>query len=247
MNRLFLIVLFLAPVALADPYLRLGGGFERSGATTLRDADCKSAQPPALFGCDGGIDGRPLAARGDAGDTPVMELAAGMTFGSNGRIEIALADRSGLDFDGGANFRGVAGAQPVRADGRSRSAMLIGAWNVAYVDGIRPFVFAGAGLARNETGPVTFAFPAIGPEAVTVIQGGRHDEFAWTAGAGFSLPVNDRLTLELALRYSDLGELRTDDGQATIVRPTRTLTLDIAGTRASLRTLGTTLSLRCRL
>jgi opacity protein-like surface antigen len=247
MNRLLLIVLLLAPTVLADPYVRFGGGVERTGTTMLRDADCESAQPPALFGCDSGIDGRPLAARGDAGDTPVFELAAGMTLGSKGRIELAIADRSGVDFDGGANFRGVTGVQPVRADGRSRSAMVVGAFNVAYLDGIRPFVFAGAGLARNETSPVTFSFPSIGPEAVTVIRGGRHDDFAWTAGAGFALPVNDRITLELTLRYSDLGELRTEAGQATIVRPTRSLTLDIAGTHASLRTLGTALSLRCRL
>ena len=52
--------------------------------------------------------------------------------------------------------------------------------------------------------------------------------------------------MELALRRTDLGELRTGAGAATIVRPSRTFTLDIAGTRADLETTGVVLALRHR-
>ena len=51
----------------------------------------------------------------------------------------------------------------------------------------------------------------------------------------------------MALRYTELGKMKTDDGSATIIRPSRTFMLDIAGTRAALRTIGVSVSLRFRL
>jgi opacity protein-like surface antigen len=110
----------------------------------------------------------------------------------------------------------------------------------------RPFIAAGAGASRNEIEEVTYAFPGIGREAVTITRGGSHTDFAWTASAGLAIPVGERLAVDLAIRYSDLGEVRTDDGEATIVRPNRTFSLDIAGTRADLETLGAGVSVRYR-
>ena len=158
------------------------------------------------------------------------------------------ARREGLELDAYADFLGVAGRQPVSADAQSSSLMASFAYDLADPSlRVRPFVTAGAGMARNEIGRVTYAFPGLGPEAVTIVQGGRETSFAWSAATGVVVDVTDALALDVALRYTDLGDVTTDAGEATIVRPNRTLTLDIAGTHAPLVMLGVELALRGRL
>jgi len=246
MKRLiFLVSLVVSTHAFAaSPYISLGAGFLRSNTTTLRDRDCSSTQPPALFGCGTGNDRRPLAARGDFGETPLFRVAAGVQ-SSRTRVELELASRPSLDFSGNANFTGVASPQPVRASGSSRSALVIGALDLGTAR-VRSFLAAGAGVARNETSSVRFTFPSIAPDATTTIRGGAQNSFAWTASAGATLALTQSLNVDVSLRYDDLGTVRTDAGAATIVRPTRTLTLDIAGTKARLRAGGIAIGLRWR-
>jgi opacity protein-like surface antigen len=241
-----LVLLFVSANAFAaSPYVSVGGAFLRSNTTTLRDRDCSSAQPPALFGCGNGNDRLPLAARGDFGDTPLFRVAAGLE-SSGARIELELATRPSLDFDANGNFTGVASPQPVRAGGSSRSALAIVAREFGSAR-VQPFIAAGAGVARNETSSVRLTFPSIASDATTTIRGGAQNRFAWTASAGASLALTSSLNLDLTFRYDDLGTMQTDAGSATIVRPTRTLTLDVAGTRARLRAGGLAMSVRWRI
>lgn len=236
-----------AAVAAPGLYVRGALGYEESGGTTVRDLDCARTMPPALFGCSLGPDGRPIGARGDFGESEALELAVGVELGRRARVEIALASRPGLELDAEANFLGVGAEQPVRAEAESLAAFAIVAVDLGRQEWrLQPFVAAGAGAARNEVDEVSFSFPGISPDAVTVIQGGDHADFAWTAAAGLSYRLTESTSLELAARYTDLGEIRTDAGEATIVRPRGTFTLDIAGTHADLETLGVGLSLRYR-
>lgn len=233
----WLALFFLSSQLLAAPpvYVRAGVGLDRTRDTVLRDRDCGSTQPPALFGC--GFD-----ARGDFGRTPAFELAIGA--GTRTRVELALAHRE-LDLDATSNFTGVPGDQHVRADGRSISAMLSGAVDLAPGTWrLRPFVTAGAGVARNSTSDVVYSFPGIAPEAVTITRGGTHTAFAWNAGVGAAFTLTDTLALDLTFRQVDLGTLRSPRGTATIIRPNRTLELEIDETRAEVETRGIMLSLR---
>lgn len=236
------------PAAAAPPpFVRVGAGYDGSESTTVRDLDCSATEPPALFGCVDGPDGRSLGARGDFGETVAVDLGVGWEVSSRMRIELALVGRPDLSLDAEANFLDVTEEQPVTADAESFAAFVVVAYDLGPARWrARPFVAAGAGAARNEVDEVTYAFPGIGPEAVTVTQGGSHTDFAWSASAGLAVPLTGATTLDLAVRYSDLGEVRTDAGEATIVRPNRTFSLDIAGTRADLETLGAQLSLRYR-
>lgn len=238
-----------APGLAAPPlYVRAAVGFEESGDVTVEDLNCASTAPPALFGCVVGSDGRPIGARGDFGDSAAFEIAGGVELGRRTRLELALASRPGLELDAEANFLGVEGEQPVRADAESLSALLVVALDLGRPHWrLQPFVAAGAGVARNEIDEVTYAFPGLGAEAVTVVRGGEHDDFAWSAAAGASYRLTESAFLELAIRHTDLGEIRTDAGEATVVRGSGTFTLDIAGTRAELDTTGVTLGLRYRL
>jgi opacity protein-like surface antigen len=240
------LVLLVAPLPLfAQSYVRAGFGIERSGGVTLRDVDCGSTQPPALFGCDDGPDGLPFGARGDFGSSAAVEIALGRKSG-RGRGELVVTTR-GFQLDAGANFTGVTGHQPVNADLRATSAMLAFEYDVA-PEGwhVRPFVTAGAGLSHNEIGSITFSFPGIAPDAVTILRGGTETDFAWRAGAGLAFLISKNLTLDLTAHYNDLGAVRTKHGNATIIRPNRRLELDIAAVETELETTGVTLSLRQR-
>jgi opacity protein-like surface antigen len=235
--RLLLVVLLFASQAIAAPavFIRAGAGYERGRETAVRDRDCTATQPPALFGCG-------FEAAGDFGRGPSFEIAAGI--GSRARLELALAHR-GLELDATANFTGVAGDQPVRAEGRSLSATMNGALELAPRSWrVRPFLTAGAGVARNTTGPVVYSFPGIGDEAVTITRGGAQTGFTWNAGLGASVDLTSTLTLDLAFRHIGLGAVRSPRGIATIIRPTRTIELEIDETRADLATRGVILSLR---
>jgi opacity protein-like surface antigen len=232
------LALFLVsfPLLAAPPvFVRAGAGVERSRDIVLRDRDCTAAQPPALFGCGFG-------ARGDLGQSPAFELAVGA--GTQARVELAVAYRR-LDVDATSNFTGVTGDQQVRAEGRSLSAMVNGVIDVAPRSWrLRPFVTAGAGVARNSTGDIVYSFPGIGPNVVTITPGGARTSFAWNAGAGAALTLTDSLDLELTFRHTDLGTLASPRGTATIVRPNRTFELEIDETRAGAVTRGVMLSLR---
>lgn len=242
----------LAPVLLSflvasttfavQPYVRLGAGFERSDDTTLRDRNCGATTPPALFGCGAGLDGRPFGARGDFGRTKNWDLAAGLELTTRSRVELAVTHRSDFELDAQSNFLGVTAEQPVTANARATTALLAGSLDIG-----RVFFTAGAGLSQNQLGAVTYSFPGIAPDAVTITRGGVHTALAWTAGAGTSIPITERLLLDLDVRYTSLGTFRTRSGPATIVRPSRTLKLDIAGTDASVATFGVGASLRWRM
>lgn len=239
---LLLSLVAAAPLFGATPFLRLGTGLEHGAATTVHDRDCASATPPALFGCVAGNDGRALGARGDSGKGIAWEVGAGVEWTRASRVELALARRGDLDLDAEANFIGVHGRQPVDARIRSTSALLIASHNL----GDHFFISAGAGAARNEIGTTQYGFPGIAADAVTIMPGGTTTGFAWTASAGITLPLSERLALDVGVRYTDLGAVRSEDGEATILRPNRTLTLNIAGTEADLATSGLTVSMRWR-
>ena len=247
MKRWILIVVLFSSLPLAgQTYVAGGISVGSAEDVTLLDSDCASTEPPALFGCGPGSDGLAFGARGDLRDGRGLELALGREYGRT-RAEVLLTSRSGFDLDAGANFTGVSGDQPVSARVESWSLLLLGAVDVApRAWRLRPFLAGGAGVARNELGAVTFSFPGIGPEAVTIIRGGTTTGFAWSGAAGVTMPLDGGFEVDVAMRYTDLGNVRGDRGEATIVRPTRTLRLEIAETGLKWRTREVSVTVRRR-
>lgn len=237
---LALLTLVGTPALAADWTLRVGLGRAASRDTVVADTSCLSTAPPALFGCGVGTDGRRLSARGDFGAASAGEVALGAQVRRDLRLEVAAFAFRGFELAADANFVRVAGEQPVRADLDSAAVLAVVYWEpLAALGGRRgrwtPFVGAGVGGARHRLGRVTFRFPGIAANAVTVTGGGTEQDGAWLLTAGTGVRVGARTTLEVAWRRLDLGGAETDAGAATIVRPSRTFALRVAPIRARLR------------
>jgi len=237
-----------SPLAAQDWYFTAAFGADWSGATSFRDRDCAATSPPALFGCGAGEDGdRPLGAYGDFGASSAMEVGLGAAF-SAVRLEARLAYRPSLAFTGSANFLNASRTQPVRGEVRSVAVAIAGALDLPGADlgysRLRPFVGASAGLARHEVERVVFRFPALGGGARTEIPGGTNYPFTWTGTAGLAFEIDERITVDAAYRYGNLGEIETEPGQARIVRRGVDTTIQIDGTRAKLETHGFVAGLR---
>jgi opacity protein-like surface antigen len=234
-------------VRLADRasfYGRLGLGFDWPEGSRYRDANCTSTEPPALFGCRDGADGRQLGAYGDFDPTAVLDAGLGYRVNDWLRAEALLSWRPTMDFHGQSNFLGAGSNQPV-----SGSVSSVAGFGVAYLDlprlgQVRPFLGAGLGVANNRMGAMTYAFPNLSATATTTMAGGSSTDLAYLLTAGLSVPLGDRVDLDLAYRYTDLGQVQTESGQATVVRSAGTRSIAIGGTQADLRSHGVTLSVR---
>lgn len=228
----------------ASFYGRLGIGVDWPEGSRYSDANCASTVPPALYGCVDGDDGQPLGADGSFDATPVLDTALGYRFNGWLRAEALLSWRPVMDFSGQSNFLGAGSSQPV-----SGSVSSLAGFGVAYLDlprlgRVRPFLGAGLGVAHNRMGAMTYRFPALSATATTTTADGSSTDLAYLLTAGLSVPVGDRLDLDLAYRFTDLGQVQTDAGEATVVRSSGTRSLDIGGTKADLQSHGVMLSLR---
>ena len=232
-----------------DRYLRAGIGLDRPGEAAFTDRDCSSTVPAALYGCGSGSDGAPYRSAGGFGTVPAVELGLGYAAGAF-RFEALVETRPRYTFDGRTNFLAPHRRQDVSAKLSSVSAMLAGFVDLAALGAPKagpfaPFLGAGVGAAHTRIGETTMTFPA----TATIVPGGSRTGPAWMATAGVAMALDDRVTLDLAWRYSDLGEVRTPRGPGRVVRrdgsrpPTP---LDLAPTRARLRGHGVRLSLRYR-
>lgn len=230
-----------------DFYLRAGVGFDRPGEAAFTDVECSSTAPAALYGCGTGGDGAPYRSRGSFGTVPAVELGIGYAAGV-ARFETLIEYRPQYSFEGRANFLAPERRQSVSADLSSVSGMLAGFVDLAglglpRVGPLAPFIGAGIGVAHTRIGKTTMTFPA----TTTIVPGGSRMGLAWMATVGVAIALDERMTLDLAWRHTDLGEVRTRRGPGRVVwrdGSREPLPLDLAPTRARLSGHGVRLSLR---
>ena len=230
--------------------VRIGVGAAISDDAAFSDANCAATDPLAYFGCGIGSDGRPLGAYGDFGSSALIDAGIGIWLRDWLRAEATFSYRPDLGFDGRANFPFVPGdEEPVSSDVESFSILATGylyptpLFDVALWP-VSPFVSAGLGVAHNRTSQMDYEFPTLGPGSATITQGGSNTDFAWSVGAGLDVDLAEDWALSLAYRYSDLGEVVTDQGDILVIRPGREFTIPVGETMAPLRLHEVFLSLR---
>ncbi|MBN1663854.1 MAG: porin family protein [Deltaproteobacteria bacterium] len=236
--------------AASDWYLRGTLGYEWSRAADFSDTDCRSTNPPALFGFSAGSDGQPIGAYGDFGHFPLIEAAVGRQLLPWLRADIAFVYRFNMDYDGNANFLSVGADQPVSAKAESLSGMVNVFFDMAGLVGkssglFQPYVGGGIGLAWNRIDQITFLFPDnTGKHKISITPSGDRKDFAFMLTIGTGIILTKHLTLDMAYRYCDLGRVGTDPGNMYMdVRPAGITINDID---APLRTHGMTVGLRYR-
>ena len=230
-----------------DFYVRAGFGLDRLAETVFSDRDCSSMSPAALYGCGPGGDGAPTRSTGDFGTAGAVELGVGHV-APRVRLEIQFEYRPTLAFRGRANFLDPTRQQSVAADLSNLSAILaahadLPAFESARLGPVVPFVGAGAGGVRHRIGETRMAFP----RTTTIVPGSSRTDVAWMVTAGVAAALRARTTLELAWRYTDLGEVRTGRGDGRVLwrdGSREPLALDLDATRARLKGHGLRLSLR---
>ena len=239
-----------APEAAATDhfYFRAGVVLDWPAQTRFRDEDCSSASPAALYGCGKGIDGAPRGSLGDFGTMAGFELGLGYAVTPALRLEALIQHRPNFSFEGRANFNQTTGRQKVSADVSSLSGML-----AVYLDlpelglprlgPFSPFIGAGGGLSRVAIDETRMQFT----RTTTIVPGGDRVNLAWMLTAGLAAPLAEKVTLDLAWRYTDHGAVETRKGKGRIVWHDGTrdpLELDLARTSANLRSHGLLVSLR---
>ena len=232
-----------------DLYVRVGMGLERSRGTRFLDEDCNPSGFAALYGCGKGNDGKAFQTRGDFGSAPAFEAGIGYAPAfSFLRIEAVIQHRPGFKFKGKANFRQTDGRQDVHMRASALAVMA-----AAYLDfpgievppigEITPFAGAGIGQARVKTERMVQEFPG----TRTFVPGGTRTNFAWMASTGISTALSERVAMEIAWRYTDLGTAVTGRGGGHIVWRDGSrdpFPLNLEETKADLATHGFWVSLR---
>ena len=200
-------------------YLRGAVGYEKSLAANFSDTHCASTNPPALFGCVSGNDGQAIGAYGDFGSFPLAEAAVGRQFLPWLRADLAVAYRFHMNYDGNANFLSVGYNQPVSANADSLSGMV----NLFVdINGLlagkkfwrfQPYVGGGVGVSYNRIGQMTFLFPEnLGAHKISITPSGDRKDFAFMLAVGTGILLTERLSLDIAYRYFDLGRVETSAG-----------------------------------
>ena len=224
-------------------YLRAGAGIEWAADTRFTDEDCASTSPAALYGCGTGGDGAPYRSAGDFGTATALELGFGYAAAPAVRLEVLVEYRPRFAFGGRANFLEPERLQSVKADISSLSGMLAAYLDLPGTGSFRPFIGVGLGAVRTRIGEMRMTFP----KTTTVVPGGSRTGLGWMLTAGVAKALAERTTLDLAWRYTDLGATRTGRGMGRVVwrdESREPLPLDLAATRAKLRSHGLRLSLR---
>ena len=71
-----------------------------------------------------------------------------------------------------------------------------------------PFVGACLGVVRTRIGQTRMTFPA----AAAIVPDASRTGLAWMVTAGVAAALSERVTLDLAWRYTDLGAVHTGRG-----------------------------------
>ena len=229
-------------------YYVTGVVFDWSEETRFQDKNCASTSPAALYGCGNGLDGTPFGARGDFGTMTGFDLGFGYAMTPALRLEALMEYHPIFSFKGLSNFVQTTDRQDVSADLSSLHGVLAAYWDLTEfalprIGPLRPFIGGGGGLSRITIDETLMEFP----KTTTVVPGGEHVNSAWMLAAGVAQSLGERVTLNVAWRYTDSGTVETGQAKGRVVWRDGSrdpLEFDLAKTRANLSNHGLRVSLR---
>ena len=164
------------------------------------------------------------------------------------RLEALMEYHPSFSFKGLSNFVQTTDRQDVSADLSSLHGVLAAYWDLTEVGlprigPLRPFIGGGGGLSRITIDETLMEFP----KTTTVVPGGEHVNSAWMLAAGVAQSLGERVTLNVAWRYTDSGTVETGQAKGRVIWRDGSrdpLEFDLAKTRANLSNHGLRVSLR---
>ena len=241
-----------------EPYVTAGIAAVRSGSA--RFVDGADAGHAALYGSRNTFD----AGAFDVGFT--VDVAAGVRLGSALRAQLEFGVARAPDFRGNTNYRNAGAHQPSEAELDLSQVFLIGIYEfpdreLSSSRRVSPFLGAGAGVTTYRLSGYVQRFPdpenplgslRAGPGGeipFTAIPDGRGRNRSWMLTGGVSIPIRERVQLDLGYRYTDAATIRTRTGDIIIVRyreegTRRQIEVPINETAAELQTHALFMALR---
>jgi opacity protein-like surface antigen len=185
----------------AGPYFRVEAGYAWGRDAELRDENSSLGVICGNAACS--VPGK----LNDIGNSSVFGAAIGYRVHPKIRAELALGYRPGFELD---DADAHAPPTSFKADIRSLNVMLNGYYDFDAAGPWKPFVSAGVGYARNKLKTIAATNPGAGTANLAnfSMAGDTEGSFAWSLGVGASYAYTNRVSLELAYRYVDLGNIK---------------------------------------
>lgn len=190
-----------APLVFAVPALAADQADERGAYVR---AEIGAAFTHDLGGGDW-LDSTDTRLGGDLDNAASFGIGAGYRFGHGVRADVIFNWRPSADYSSAVSDRfGNVGSS--KAD----VSVLTGLVNVYYDiptgGALRPFVGAGVGFAANRISDISYT---LNGRALDREQSETKTSFAWALTAGAAYAVTDKMLLDLAYRYVDVGDVKT--------------------------------------
>ena len=209
------------------PYVSLGMAL--IGSQDARFVDGEDAGHAALYGTAETFDA------GAVDNGVQFHVAAGVRLPIRLRTQLEFGLARALDWRGNTNYQDAGEHQPSEASLDTRQLLLAGfrdfpGWEIAPGRRMQPFLGAGLGITRYRLNGYLQRFPEpddprgylrrgpAGEIPFTALPGGSGRNPTWMLTAGIAMPIGGTARLDLSYRYTDVGEIRTDTGDITIVR-----------------------------
>src|SRR5215831_6493714 len=187
-----------AATAQAQFYVRADGAYSKTVRAAFADND------PTLCRICGNATGTSAGQFDDFGSGAAVSVGAGTRFSPSGRVDITLGYRK-YKLDQSDKFN-----PPTQFNADITSLALMGNLYLELSDkgGVTPYIGFGVGASQNTLGDVAIENSGI----KGTIPGDTKLGFAWGAMFGFSFPLASHFAIDIAYRYTDLGNVQTKQG-----------------------------------
>lgn len=196
-----------APDAAAQLYFQVNTGWSWAQNAKMTDTDTthqtcllQSASTVPNAPCDGTLN--------HLGSSWIIGAGVGYRLPHGFRVDVTYNNRNGYNLSGsdpaGTTFDPKTTANTVMANGYYDLPFTI-------AERFRPYVGGGIGRSRNKVNNINWQDPGFAGQ----VPGGSTTSTAWQLTLGADVRVTKNWVLDIAYRYADLGDLKTDAGAAT--------------------------------
>jgi opacity protein-like surface antigen len=144
------------------------------------------------------------------GNSAIFNLGLGYIFNENFRSDVSLRLRNSYKYKSSFKDDDVE-SMNIEQKFKSTAIMLNGYYDIAHFSSFTPYVNLGLGYSRNNAADYKVTVINVGEkQPQNYIRAGKtSNNFAWNAGLGSLIYINDSISMDVSYKYSDLGKFST--------------------------------------